>query len=466
MKDSRKALALALLGSGLFGASARGDDTEGYVRFVAGHGLTPVSATAAASEYEGVVRLRQAPAAFPGVVLPAPVAPQPTAPPLLGPAELEPAELAPVPLVSQGGPVLSPGEPHLILSATQAVDPSRKPAWGQLPLALASPRLDAVLPAIHPAHIRTGLASGRGISRLPSLDLARAEGLAHKPAVPAAPVAVAAPVRTENSLQIARTEPAPAPAPEAAAQPVPGKRELVMELRRAAEEAVGEKPLVAETVEGPRTRPRSQVDGIGQGELAVVTAPRSGKDLGLEPVDGFQSGNTSIGLRIAQAPPPVAPPAGKAAPIEEGDGPMPSRKEPARARTESEIAAMLRAPVAEISIDDPTQDPATANERPDSLAAKYAAPGIFVSNWTWPENRHQRYTYPFYHTPLYFEDANLERCGLGYGVFQPWVSSGRFIGQTFIWPAAILHRCPYEHVVTPGDCRTCEKFKLNTTSAK
>ncbi|AMV20497.1 hypothetical protein [Planctomyces sp. SH-PL14] len=464
MKDSRKALALALLGSGLFGGSARGDDAEGYVRFVAGQGLTPVSATAAASEYEGVVRLRQ----IPGTVLPAPVAPLPTAPPLLSPAELGPVELQAVPVISQGVPVLSPGEPHLILSATHAVDPSRKPGWGQLPLALASPRLDVVIPSLHPAHIRTGLASGRGLSRLPSLDLARGEGLAHKPAAIAAPVAVAAPVRTENSIQIARTEPAAVPAAvESAPAPAPGKRELVMELRRAAEEAVGEKPLVAETVDGPRTRPRSHVDGIGSGELAIVTAPRSGKDLGLDPVNGFQSGNTSIGLRIAQAPPPpVAPPGGKSAPIEEGDGPMPSRKEPARARTESEIAAMLRAPVADISVDDPTQDPATSNERPDSLAAKYAAPGIFVSNWTWPEPRHQRYTYPFYHTPLYFEDANLERCGLGYGVFQPWVSSGRFIGQTFIWPAAMFHRCPYEHVVTPGDCRTCEKFRLNTTSAK
>jgi len=69
-----------------------------------------------------------------------------------------------------------------------------------------------------------------------------------------------------------------------------------------------------------------------------------------------------------------------------------------------------------------------------------------------------RYLYCFSHNPLYFEDANLERCGIGQGVCQPVCSAAQFIGRTAILPCSMIVTPPCECVTTLGDCPTCHAY--------
>lgn len=52
--------------------------------------------------------------------------------------------------------------------------------------------------------------------------------------------------------------------------------------------------------------------------------------------------------------------------------------------------------------------------------------------------------------PLYFEDANLERYGLSYGIFQPAVSVGRGFGQFMALPYQMTLQPPREIVYPLG----------------
>jgi hypothetical protein len=63
----------------------------------------------------------------------------------------------------------------------------------------------------------------------------------------------------------------------------------------------------------------------------------------------------------------------------------------------------------------------------------------------------------FYHRPLYYEDANLERYGLHYGRIQPVRSAAHFFVSTVFIPfqTGVYHPC--EHCYTlghdrPGSC--------------
>jgi hypothetical protein len=66
------------------------------------------------------------------------------------------------------------------------------------------------------------------------------------------------------------------------------------------------------------------------------------------------------------------------------------------------------------------------------------------------------------HRPLYFEEINLERHGLSFGIAQPAVSSAQFFGRTLALPYLIAAQPPRECVYTLGHDRpgTCVPYTL------
>ncbi len=66
--------------------------------------------------------------------------------------------------------------------------------------------------------------------------------------------------------------------------------------------------------------------------------------------------------------------------------------------------------------------------------------------------------YQFYHAPLYFEDAELERCGRSFGAFQPVISAAHFFGTLPLVPYKMVNQPPTRAVRTLGDCRTCGRY--------
>lgn len=64
----------------------------------------------------------------------------------------------------------------------------------------------------------------------------------------------------------------------------------------------------------------------------------------------------------------------------------------------------------------------------------------------------------FYHKPLYFQQVNLERYGIGpCSPLQPAHSVMHFYGSTILWPAKMLWNAPAKSIYSlghqrPGDC--------------
>ena len=69
-----------------------------------------------------------------------------------------------------------------------------------------------------------------------------------------------------------------------------------------------------------------------------------------------------------------------------------------------------------------------------------------------------RYTVCITYRPLYYEDANLERCGNGHGIWQPAYSGFKFLATTLVLPYKMGRQCPIAEVRCPGDCKTCQSF--------
>ena len=74
--------------------------------------------------------------------------------------------------------------------------------------------------------------------------------------------------------------------------------------------------------------------------------------------------------------------------------------------------------------------------------------GLSASAWEAPA---------FCHRPLYFEDENLERHGHSFGLVQPAVSAGHFLGRGVAWPYLAGAFPPHECIYTlgrerPGSC--------------
>ncbi len=70
----------------------------------------------------------------------------------------------------------------------------------------------------------------------------------------------------------------------------------------------------------------------------------------------------------------------------------------------------------------------------------------------------QRYTVCITHRPLYYEDANLERCGRGHGVWQNAYSGFKFLSSTLLLSYKMGRQCPVVEVRSRGDCKTCQSF--------
>ncbi len=68
--------------------------------------------------------------------------------------------------------------------------------------------------------------------------------------------------------------------------------------------------------------------------------------------------------------------------------------------------------------------------------------------------------YCFYSRPLYYEDANLERCGYSMGLYQNLVSAAHFVSTTAMLPYHIGANPPPKCVWGKGDCPQCSVYSF------
>ncbi|WP_310821112.1 hypothetical protein [Stratiformator vulcanicus] len=66
----------------------------------------------------------------------------------------------------------------------------------------------------------------------------------------------------------------------------------------------------------------------------------------------------------------------------------------------------------------------------------------------------------FHHQPLWFEDANLERCGRTIGCLQPALSGAYFFANTTTIPYRFAAECPKDLVCAKQFCGPCQKYSI------
>jgi hypothetical protein len=120
-------------------------------------------------------------------------------------------------------------------------------------------------------------------------------------------------------------------------------------------------------------------------------------------------------------------------------------------------AAGLDKPLQSIALIEPED---TIGLRPADLASARATnlPPRMLSGSLFAAAHPERYVYCFTHQPIYFEDANLERCGIAHGCCQPVCSAAKFLSQAALWPYSLVATPPGSTVITLGDCPTCHTF--------
>ena len=72
-----------------------------------------------------------------------------------------------------------------------------------------------------------------------------------------------------------------------------------------------------------------------------------------------------------------------------------------------------------------------------------------------------RYTHCFRHNPLYFEDPNLERCGIGFGCLTTVKSAACFYANAVALPYLVVATPPRTCMTSLGDCPTCSEFNTS-----
>ncbi|MBA3311773.1 MAG: hypothetical protein M3552_16770 [Planctomycetota bacterium] len=86
----------------------------------------------------------------------------------------------------------------------------------------------------------------------------------------------------------------------------------------------------------------------------------------------------------------------------------------------------------------PPADSIAGNDEPvfTGTAEEYFATkgGVFLAPRSWPRRTPEAAAYQFYSRPLWFEDANVERCGETVGCLQPVVSGTYFFANTLLLP--------------------------------
>ena len=86
------------------------------------------------------------------------------------------------------------------------------------------------------------------------------------------------------------------------------------------------------------------------------------------------------------------------------------------------------------------------------------SPHYYLTAPKYSVSRPNRMLYPFRNNPLYFEDPNLERCGISHGCLTEVSSAGHFLFNTVILPYRVAAQPPCECVPSLGDCPTCNEF--------
>ncbi|MCX7389337.1 MAG: hypothetical protein NTX48_21960 [Planctomycetales bacterium] len=113
------------------------------------------------------------------------------------------------------------------------------------------------------------------------------------------------------------------------------------------------------------------------------------------------------------------------------------------------------------------RDAATAEAelaRPRDEACKYMdsySPAYYTTPMRYSAPRPMRDTYVFFHQPLYFENANLERCGQPHGCMTTTFSSVRFATAIIISPVLMAIDHPASCVQSLPDCPTYYRFPKN-----
>lgn len=103
----------------------------------------------------------------------------------------------------------------------------------------------------------------------------------------------------------------------------------------------------------------------------------------------------------------------------------------------------------------------TQLKHPENFATKYMAeliPGEYVMGPVVGVSAPSRYPVCFLHQPLYFEDPNLERCGVSNGYLTTVCSAGKFLGSTAALPYLLVVTPPKTCLAALGDCPTCAEF--------
>lgn len=98
--------------------------------------------------------------------------------------------------------------------------------------------------------------------------------------------------------------------------------------------------------------------------------------------------------------------------------------------------------------------------QPDDLASPFQTPyGRFLDVSGYRRSPRPTLTpFAFCHHPLYFEDPNLERCGIHHGCLTDAVSAVRFFGRVPLTPYMVGSQPPHSCVPSLGPCRYCHEF--------
>lgn len=112
----------------------------------------------------------------------------------------------------------------------------------------------------------------------------------------------------------------------------------------------------------------------------------------------------------------------------------------------------------------PREDAASTAElpRPENQACQYLdsySPAYYATPVRYGSHRPSRDTHVFCHRPLYFEDANLERCGQSNGCLTTATSVVHFATLIAFSPYSMLAEHPADCVRSLPDCPTCHSFE-------
>ena len=231
---------------------------------------------------------------------------------------------------------------------------------------------------------------------------------------------------------------------------------------------VGTVPSRSATEDSPRVvAPRPIIDG----QTAVAKTPNV-------PVNrGFATSPNRDGIRLAnhhrrriiqssasipRPQPPAAPP------VSDTPSPVPPQIIPPEV-VSPEIVSPVAAgdelfpPLSAVSLSGSTRAESLQGEslpQPEDLATPFQTPyGRFLDVSGYRRSPRPTLTpFAFCHHPLYFEDPNLERCGIHHGCLTDAVSAVRFFGRVPLTPYMVGSQPPRSCVPSLGPCRYCQMF--------